>query len=310
MKKLLLMFVAFIAATTSFAQVNLTSGKTVVPLGGLKSFLPVGAVTEDNLQKITQDGNTDNVFLFPQNGANLAYNQTLGIQGFYIDLGESKSIGAIKSTWEPAADGSLTGETLIATFDNAQESAKNVAVTAENSGRYIVFVPTVATNYAWGVKIRTFAAFGKEASVLTSFEVSPSTVKLNEETALTLSPKDQLGLTLTDGVTYGVSSGTLNGNLFTPAAVGDVTITATYNGVSIPATIKVINISAPTENPTEPTDLAASVIAVYSAKYGKGINDSNPGSVLHKCRGSRDCQRSQGCSRQRNRLQQPHCRWC
>ena len=171
----------------------------------------------------------------------------------------------------------LTGETLIATFDNAQESAKNVAVTAENSGRYIVFVPTVATNDVWGVKIRTFAAFEKEVSVLTSFEVSPSTVKLNEETALTLSPKDQLGLTLTDGVTYGVSSGTLNGNLFTPAAVGNVTITATYNGVSIPATIKVINISAPTENPTEPTDLAASVIAVYSAKYGKGINDSNPG---------------------------------
>ena len=291
MKKLLLVTVALLATLTTFAQNNLTSGKTVYPLGGLKSFLPEDVVTEDNLQKITQDGNTSNVFLFPENGANLAYNQTLGIQGFYIDLGESKTIGAIQSTWEgadcganiyvtdtePAADGSLTGETLIATFDNAQESAKNVAVTAENSGRYIVFVPTVATNYAWGVKIRTFAAFGKEASVLTSFEVSPSTVKLNEETALTLSPKDQLGLTLTDGVTYGVSSGTLNGNLFTPAAVGDVTITATYNGVSIPATIKVINISAPTENPTEPTDLAASVIAVYSAKYGKGINDSNPG---------------------------------
>ena len=76
MKKLLLMFVAFIAATTSFAQVNLTSGKTVVPLGGLKSFLPVGAVTEDNLQKITQDGNTDNVFLFPQNGENLTWHTT------------------------------------------------------------------------------------------------------------------------------------------------------------------------------------------------------------------------------------------
>ena len=291
MKKLLLVTVALLATLTTFAQTNLTSGKTVYPLGGLKSFLPDDVVTEDNLQKITQDGNTSNVFLFPENGANLDYNKTLGIQGFYIDLGEAKSIGAIQSTWEgadcganiyltntePAADGSLTGETLIATFDNAQESAKNVAVTAENSGRYIVFVPTVATNYAWGVKIRTFAAFEKEVSVLTSFEVSPSTVKLNEETALTLSPKDQLGLTITDGVTYGVSSGTLNGNLFTPAAVGDVTITATYNGVSKPATIKVINISAPTENPTEPTDLAASVIAVYSAKYGKGINDSNPG---------------------------------
>ena len=290
MRKTLLLLFALLGTMAGLAQTNLTSGKTVVPLGGLKSFLPVGAVTEDNLQKITQDGNTDNVFLFPQNGENLAYNQTLGIQGFYIDLGESKSIGAIQSTWEgadcganiyvtdtePAADGSLTGETLIATFDNAQESAKNVAVAVENSGRYIVFVPTVATNFGWGVKIRTFAAFEKEASVLTSFEVSPSTVKVNEETELTLSPKDQLGLVITEGVSYTASSGTLEGNKFTTSEVGDITITASYNGVEKTAIIKAINISAPTENPTEPTDLAANVIAVYSAKYGKGINESNP----------------------------------
>ncbi len=82
MKKLLLVTVALLATLTTFAQNNLTSGKTVYPLGGLKSFLPDDVVTEDNLQKITQDGNTDNVFLFPQNGENLAYNQTLGIQGF------------------------------------------------------------------------------------------------------------------------------------------------------------------------------------------------------------------------------------
>ena len=233
------------------ALINLTSGKTVVPLGGLKSFLPVGAVTEDNLQKITQDGNTDNVFLFPQNGENLAYNQTLGIQGFYIDLGESKSIGAIQSTWEgadcganiyvtdtePAADGSLTGATLIATFSNAQEAAKNVGVTVENSGRYIVFVPTVATNDVWGVKIRTFAAFEKRPSVLTSFEVNPSLVEKDVETELTLSPKDQFGLVLSEGVSYTVSSGTLVGNKFTANSAGNVTITATYGGVSMTATI-------------------------------------------------------------------------
>ena len=290
MRKTLLLLFALLGTMAGLAQTNLTSGKTVVPLGGLKSFLPVGAVTEDNLQKITQDGNTDNVFLFPQNGENLAYNQTLGIQGFYIDLGESKSIGAIQSTWEgadcganiyvtdtkPADDGTLTGATLIATFSNAQEAAKNVGVTVENSGRYIVFVPTDATNFGWGVKIRTFAAFEKEASVLTSFEVSPSTVKVNEETELTLSPKDQLGLVITEGVSYTASSGTLEGNKFTTSEVGDITITASYNGVEKTATIKAINISAPTENPTEPTDLAANVIAVYSAKYGKGINESNP----------------------------------
>ena len=62
MKKLLLVTVALLATLTTFAQNNLTSGKTVYPLGGLKSFLPEDVVTEDNLQKITQDGNTSNVF--------------------------------------------------------------------------------------------------------------------------------------------------------------------------------------------------------------------------------------------------------
>ena len=239
------------------ALINLTSGKTVVPLGGLKTYTSGDGQTTytiDNvsLQKITTDGNTDNVFLFPENAAlNTADNQAIGIQGFYIDLGESKSIGAIQSTWEgadcganiyvtntePAAGGSLTGETLIATFTNAQEGAKNAPVTVENSGRYIVFVPTVATNYGWGVKIRTFAAFEKRPSVLTSFEVNPSFVKKDVETELTLSPKDQFGLVLSEGVSYTVSSGTLVGNKFTANSAGNVTITATYGGVSMTATI-------------------------------------------------------------------------
>lgn len=290
MKKLLFTLVALLATMTTFAQTNLTSGKTVVPLGGLKSFLPEGVLTVDNLQLITTDGNTSNVFLFPENAANLEANQALGIQGFYIDLGESKSIGAIQSTWEgadcganiymtdtePAADGTLTGETLIATFTNAQEAKKDAAVAVENSGRYIVFVPTEATNYDWGVKIRTFVALEKQASVLTTLEVSPSMVKVGEATEMTFTAKDQLGLVLTDGITYTATNATLDGTTLTATAVGNVVITATMGENSATATIKAINVSAPTENPTEPTDLAANVIAVYSAKYNKGINDSNP----------------------------------
>lgn len=290
MKKLLFTLVALLATMTTFAQTNLTSGKTVVPLGGLKSFLPEGVLTVDNLQLITTDGNTTNVFLFPQNAANLEANQALGIQGFYIDLGASKSIGAIQSTWEgadcganiyvtdtePAADGSLTGETLIATFTNAQEAKKDAAVAVENSGRYIVFVPTEATNYDWGVKIRTFVALEKQASVLTTLEVSPSMVKVGEATEMTFTAKDQFGLVLTDGITYTATNATLEGTTLTATAVGDVVITATMGEKSATATIKAINVSAPTENPTEPADLAANVIAVYSAKYNKGINDSNP----------------------------------
>ena len=294
MKKLLLTAFALLAVITLSAQTNLTEGKTVVPLGGLKTYNNGTAdytINNDDLQKIAVAGNTDNVYLFPEGGGYASdANIALGIQGFYIDLGESKSIGAIRSTWEgaaaggniyvtdsqPAADGTLTGETLIATFTNAQETAKNVAVSVTNSGRYLVFVPTEATNYAWGVKIRTFVALEKESSVLTSLLVSPTTVKVGEPTEMTFTPQDQLGLALT-GATYSVTNATLEGTTLTATAAGDVQVTATIGDVSVSTTIKAISVSNPTTNPDEPEDLTANVIALYSSKYGKGLNENNPG---------------------------------
>ena len=280
MKKLFLLTLAFVASLTAMAQTNLTSGRTVVPLGGLND-----RISFDNLQLITVDNNTTNVYLLPEPSAT-----GTPIQGFYIDLGASKSIGAVRSTWEgadcganiyvtdtePAAEGALTGETLIATFDNAQASAKDAAVTVSNSGRYIVFVPTEPTNAGWGVKIRTFVALEKEASVLTSLDVTPTMVKVGEPTEMTFTAKDQLGVTLTEGVTFAATNATLSGTTLTAAAAGEVKITATYNGVSVSKTIMAVSVSAPTTNPTEPTDLPANVIAVYSAKYGKGLVDNNP----------------------------------
>lgn len=294
MKKLLLTAFALLAVITLSAQTNLTEGKTVVPLGGLKTYnngTTDYTINNDDLQKITVAGNTDNVYLFPEGGGYASdANIAIGIQGFYIDLGESKSIGAIRSTWEgaaaggniyvtdsqPAADGTLTGETLIATFTNAQETAKNVAVSVTNSGRYLVFVPTDATNYAWGVKIRTFVALEKESSVLTSLLVSPTTVKVGEPTEMTFTPQDQLGLALT-GATYSVTNATLEGTTLTATAAGDVQVTATIGDVSVSTTIKAISVSNPTTNPDEPEDLTANVIALYSSKYGKGLNENNPG---------------------------------
>lgn len=293
MKKLLLTTLALLAVITLSAQTNLTEGKTVVPLGGLKTYnngTTDYTINNDDLQKITVAGNTDNVYLFPEGGYANDANIALGIQGFYIDLGESKSIGAIRSTWEgaaaggniyvtdsqPAADGTLTGETLIATFTNAQETAKNVAASVTNSGRYLVFVPTDATNYAWGVKIRTFVALEKESSVLTSLLVSPTTVKVGEPTEMTFTPQDQLGLALT-GATYSVTNATLEGTTLTATAAGDVQVTATIGDVSVSTTIKAISVSNPTTNPDEPEDLTANVIALYSSKYGKGLNENNPG---------------------------------
>ena len=297
-KRLLSILCVFMASIgMSWAASNLTSGKTVVPLAGLKTYQSGSndntyTVSETDLQKITKDGNQDNVFLFPENDGewNTDANKEIGIQGFYIDMGETKSIGFIQSTWEgancsaniyvtdtePAADGTLTGETLIATFDNGGGQSKDAPVTVDNSGRYIVFKSDNATNWGWGVKIRTFAALEKEASVLTSLEVTPSMVKVGENNKMTLVAKDQYGLVLTEGVTYTASNATIDGDILTAENVGDVVITATYNGVTVSKTITATNVSAPTINPTEPKDRAANVIAVYSAKYNKGINDSNP----------------------------------
>lgn len=292
MKKLLFMLVALMATVMTFAQTNLTSGKTVVPLGGLKTYTSNDGtqsytIKNDDLQKITQDGNEANIYLFPEvggGGYSNEANQAIGIQGFYIDMGESKSVGSIQSTWEgancganiyvtdtePAADGSLTGETLIATFDNAGGNVKNTATNVDNSGRYIVFVPTIATNYGWGVKIRTFAAFEKQESVLTSLTVSPTFVNAGVATTVTLQAADQVGGTIA-GVTYSVTGGTLDGNTLTVTADKAV-ITATYGENTASATVYSIP-----DAPDAPTIDAELVLPVYSTTYSKGMTDPNPG---------------------------------
>ncbi len=257
MRKTLLLLSVLLTSLSMFAATNLTSGKTVVPLGGLKT-----GITLDNLQLITTDGNTANVFLLPEPSA-----ADTPIQGFYIDLGEAKSIGAIQSTWEgadcgakiyvtntePAADGSLTGETLIATFTNAQEATKDAEVTVDNSGRYIVFVPTEATNYTWGVKIRTFVAYDKYEKVLTTLDVTADrkTLLVGKTTNLTVTAKDQIDNTMEPGTVTWTSSapsvGTVADGVFTAIAAGTTTITAAAGGKE--ATVDITVVAGPDDIP-------------------------------------------------------------
>ena len=281
MKKTLLLICALIATIGTMAQDDLTTGKTVVPLGGLKAFLPEGSVTEAGLQKITQNDNTSNVYLFPENGANLEYNQTLGIQGFYIDLGEAKSIGSIASTWEgadcganiyvtntePAVDGTLTGETKIAEFNNAQEASKSAVVNVSNSGRYIVFVPTTATNYAWGVKIRTFVAYSNYVPVLTTLTLTADKkTRIPGQTAtLTAAAKDQMGNAMDAGAITWESSvpavGTVADGVFTALAAGTTTISATVGGKE--ATVDITVCAAPADVPAIST--TGTITKIYTS---------------------------------------------
>ena len=284
MKKTILFICALIASIGAMAQTDLTTGKAVVPLGGLKTYNNGTAdytISNDNLQKITVANNTDNVYLFPEGGYNTEANKTIGIQGFYIDLGASKSIGSIQSTWEgadcganiyvtdtePAGDGSLTGETLIATFTNAQEAAKNVAVSVDNSGRYIVFVPTIATNYDWGVKIRTFIAFSTYEPVLTTFSLTADKkTRIPGQTAiLTASAKDQMNNPMATGAVTWESSvpavGTVVDGVFTALAAGTTTITASAGGKD--ASIDITVCAAPADIPAVTT--TGTVTKIYTS---------------------------------------------
>ena len=264
MKKILFFLLAFFASFNLVqAQNNVTSGKTVVPLGGLKEYTKDDNVTKytisnDDLQKITKDGNTDNVFLFPEGGYDTDANKTTGIQGFYIDLGSSTKITKIHTTWEGAAasykvylsDSEPTTEnpgTQIAEYTSAgQETVKNVDVTSETTGRYITFVPQEATNYGWGVKIRTFVAYDNAAAELGSIVVSPVLAEAGSTQTFTVKAFSTAGIEIPSGVTYTFDSesSTLDNVNVTE---GEHTIVATYDGKTAFAKVYGVNVPAAPE---------------------------------------------------------------
>ena len=280
-------------ALSTSAQTNVTSGRTVVPLGGLKTFTKNDGTTTytiDNsqLQKITVNGNTSNVYLFPEEGGsyNTDDNKALGIQGFYIDLGEAKTIGNINTTWEgaaaggkvyvtntqPADDGTLSGETEIASFSNAQETVKNATVTVANSGRYIVFVPTTATNYGWGVKIRTFVAYDTYTPVLTTLTASISNPVIfsGNSSQVSYTALDQVGTPYVITPTYESSDeavATVSGSgLVTGVSTGVATITVGSGVEGRSATVQVRVYDMPTTAPAAPT--GDDVTIVYDGTTG------------------------------------------
>lgn len=267
-------------ALSTSAQTNVTSGRTVVPLGGLKTFTKNDGTTtytinNSDLQKITVNGNTSNVYLFPEEGGsyNTDDNKALGIQGFYIDLGEAKTIGNINTTWEgaaaggkvymtntqPAADGTLSDATEIASFSNAQETVKNATVTVANSGRYIVYVPSTATNYGWGVKIRTFVAYDTYTPVLTTMTASISNPVIfsGNSSQITYTALDQVGTPCTITPTYESSDeavATVSGaGLVTGVSAGVATITVGSGVAGKSATVQVKVYDMPTAAPAAPT---------------------------------------------------------
>lgn len=223
MKKTFLLIGLASLAFSTMAQDNLLANLEVNTLGpakvwtdetGDKSF----TFDVKSLKLITNDpANTSDVFLYPQAGgiSDLKKNQNeVGIQGFYIDLGSSHSIGTVTTTWEGAAADTyeiyVTDETPTLSIlegepdyyvEGLKQYTSHTAVLEKSpKGRYLVFQPLVATNYGWGVKIHSISATAPVDDILTSFKVSPSIILEGQETEVSFKALNQLGVDITDKI--------------------------------------------------------------------------------------------------------------
>lgn len=219
MKKLFLTLSIALATLSASAVDNLfwNDGVSIHTLGEAKEWTSKEGATytfdTDDLQKLIQNPtNTSNVFLFPegQNGGgwDTPENRALGIQEFYIDLGKIHEIATVTTTWEGAAakifNIYLTNEVptrdvlntdpIYTSPDLGQYTSNTFALPDGAKGRYLVFQGIEATNWGWGVKMRSISATGPEDDILTSFKVFPGIVAPGSATNLELSYLNQVGL--------------------------------------------------------------------------------------------------------------------
>ena len=281
MKKLFLTLFAITAALTGFAQTNLAVGHP--------SIASSGNAGEGN------DGNTGTRWESTHSDP----------QTWQVDLEEAQTFNTIRIIWEGAYsstfqiiagdevgdDGyvvngttiySIEGQTLSGPFPYTQIIHLDAPVTA----RYVMFNGTArGTGYGhsfWEFEIMNV----EEEMVVTTLTISAEKTNLvvGDNMPITVVAKDQIGGDIEPGtITWSSSDpavGTVTDGVFTALAAGTTTITAAVGEVvsnNLIMNVAAEATTAPTTNATEPTDLAVNVIPVYSATYGKGLNDSNPG---------------------------------
>lgn len=275
--------------TQTAAQENLLANKPIHTLGDAKTWTAGDAsytfITDDLTKLVAVPANSDNVYLYPENGTlNTEENRALGIQGFYVDMEASQAVGTVTTTWEGAAANAYSiwvtdEEPSIAILDtDATYSANglgqyqsNTAVLPDGTlGRYIVFQATDATNYAWGVKIRSISAMAPVKEDLASFTVSPSMVLPGTPTDLTFSFANQHGMTIAaDKVTVtAADNATLTGNNLTVSSGNKTTLSATYGETVLTADIYVLNVAPVTPDESDiKTPVYTNAVTEYNNTY-------------------------------------------
>ena len=260
MKRSFLVSAIFLASVSAFSQGSIVAEKPIYTLGEPKTWSAGDAsytfVTADLDKLVAVPTNTSNVFLYPENGTlNTAENQALGAQGFYIDMGVSQDVGTVTTTWEGAAADSyeiyITDvEPTISVLDTEAsysvtglgQYTEHTAVLSDGArGRYLVFQVTKATNWGWGVKIRSISATQPVDDVLTTFTVSPGFVMLGQPVALSMTFLNQFGMAIPAGnvnVIAGDNAEFVNGQL-TILSGTSATLTATMGDTSLTAEVYV-----------------------------------------------------------------------
>lgn len=300
--KLSLVLASVVVVQGADAQ-NLLADKPVHTLGDAKTWTSSSGATytfiSDNLSKLVAvPTNTSNVYLFPEDGGGWATddNKAIGIQGFYVDMEKATDVALVTTTWEGAAANAysiyLTDEvpttailetTPTYTATGLGQYQNNTAMLPDGSkGRYLVFQPTDATNWGWGVKIRSIAATAPAEDELTTFSAAPGIVVLGQQAPMTLSIKNQNGLdiaadkvtvTVSDNATYTDGNLTINSGesaTFT-CKLGDKSLTATVYAATAPAAPAEADIKTPIFTNTVTDDNAT---AGYVTAYNGGAVDA------------------------------------
>lgn len=204
-------------------------------------------------------------------------------QWITIDLGEEKTVGAIKIYWEGAnaknysisfsSNGTdFNGE--LSYTDKAAGSRTDIIDNLNINCRYIKMNGT-ARNLTYGYSIWEFEVYPPVAPVLTSLSITPakSSIKLGETKQLTVTGLDQLEnpFELTAATNWSVdgTGATVDANgLFSSTQKGLFTVTATNSDITKTATVDVL----PTND-----NIAIGATATASAGNATQAIDNNDG---------------------------------
>ena len=283
MKRLTILLAVWLTAMGAMAQTNLALGATTAASSANGGNTAAKAVDGDNGTRWESESSDD--------------------QWWSVDLGAAKTFDMIAIQWEGAyaksfrivAGNESDFSDAVTVVEKSNETLQNLSQTyefTEVTARYVKFVGVQrATDY--GYSFYEFAIYKKEAAHLASINLTAAAGVCRVGKSLTLSTAtyDQYGIVIeTNTPTYSVSplgAGTFDGNTFTPSQQGEVTITATIDGVVSNAVTVVCHEGANQASAEKVIDYNAEATASTIANAFDGNEDGGE-CVLHANEGNQD----------------------